>query len=121
MQMVFLPVLIPLGTAILLGLLRKHVGMQRAISAISTLVVFGISIALVLHVHGNGIEVYRHGNWAPPFGICLVADLFSSIMVAIAMTIAVAALTYTFWSIDKDREKFYLYPLFQLQLMGVNG
>ena len=78
-------------------------------------------MALIFIVRDDGIQVYKEGNWDPPFGICLVGDLFSCIMVGIAMTIAVAALMYTFWSVDKDRERHYLYPLFQFQIMGVNG
>ena len=121
MQIVFLPILIPLGTAIVLALLSKNVTIQRVVSAVSTLTTYVLSIALLFIVRGDGIQVYKQGNWDPPFGICLVADLFSSAMIVIAMTIAVAALAFTFWSIDKQREKHYLYPLFQFQLMGVNG
>lgn len=120
-QITYLPVLIPLLTAILCGLLRKRITQQRVVCGLSTLGTFGISLYLLAKVWDDGIQVYRQGDWTAPFGITLVADLFSCIMVAISMTIATAVIFYLFCCIDKTRERYFLYPLFQFQLMGVNG
>lgn len=120
-QVTYLPVLIPLLTAILCGLLRKKIHQQRIVCGLSTLGTLGVSLYLLAMVWGDGIQVYQQGDWAAPFGITLVADLLSCIMVAISMVIATATILYLFFSIDKARERYFIYPLFQFQLMGVNG
>ncbi|MFC1994586.1 proton-conducting transporter membrane subunit [Chloroflexota bacterium] len=120
-QATFLPVLIPLLTAIVLVLLSRRLQLQRVVCALSTLGTYGVSLYLLAVVWQNGIQVYKQGDWVPPFGITLVADLLSCIMVGIAMTIATAAIFYLLYSVDEERERFFLYPLFQVQLMGVNG
>lgn len=128
MLAIFLPILVPLATAVVLLLLRGRLQTQRIVAALSTLAVFGVSIAILLIVRRDGIQVCHQGDWgagagdwAIPIGITLVADLFSCIMVCIAMTLAVAVLFYSFRSIDKERQRFYFYPLFMFQLMGING
>ncbi len=69
---------------------------QRVVCGLSTLGTYGMSLYLLAKVWDDGIQVYRQGDWAAPFGITLVADLFSCIMVAISMTVATAVLFYLF-------------------------
>src|SRR4030042_1263164 len=128
MQLFSRPILLPLATAIALLLLRGKLRTQRIVAGISVSVIFALSVALLLWVRSEGIKVYQQGNWGPdqgpwgfPIGITLVADLFACIMVCIAMTLAVAAVFYSFRSVDEERQRYYFYPLFMFQLMGING
>jgi multicomponent Na+:H+ antiporter subunit D len=61
------------------------------------------------------------GHWPAPFGITLVADLFSSIMVVLAGVMGLAVAIYSLASMDVGRESFGYYPLLHLLLMGVCG
>ncbi len=61
------------------------------------------------------------GNWEAPFGITLVSDLLSAIMVLITSIIGFTTAIYSLATIDTDREKFGYYPLLQTLLMGING
>jgi multicomponent Na+:H+ antiporter subunit D len=76
---------------------------------------------LLWSVYTDGILVSMMGNWPPPFGIALVADLLSAIMVVMSATMGLAVLLYSFGDIDRAREQWGYYPLFQLLLMGING
>ncbi|HAV34924.1 MAG TPA: monovalent cation/H+ antiporter subunit D [Massilia sp.] len=67
----------------------------------------------------GGIGVYLAANWAAPFGIALVADRLSALMLLLTAVLALAALNYAMqrWS----RIGVHFHPLFQFLLMGING
>jgi multicomponent Na+:H+ antiporter subunit D len=61
------------------------------------------------------------GDWPAPFGITLVADLFSAIMVVLAGIIGLGVAIYSIASIDARREAYGYYALLNILLMGVCG
>eukprot|EP01031_Cornospumella_fuschlensis_P019082 gene19082-23380_t len=67
----------------------------------------------------GSIGVYLPGNWRAPFGIVLVADRLSTMMVALTGVVAFAASIYS--TSRWDRAGVHFHPLLQLQLMGLNG
>src|SRR5512137_553614 len=95
-----LPVVIPLLTAVaLLVLADAGIMVKRAISlaGIVTLVAAAVS---QLVVAGDGIiHVYRLGDWPAPYGIVLVLDRLSALMVALtsflALPVVLAAMSGT--------------------------
>jgi multicomponent Na+:H+ antiporter subunit D len=120
-RMVALPILIPLVTGALCLLCWGRIGLQRGVSVASGVANLVVSLTLLWSVHTDGILVSMMGNWPPPFGIALVADLLSAIMVVMSATMGLAVLLYSFGDIDRAREQWGYYPLFQLLLMGING
>ncbi|MFD1239255.1 proton-conducting transporter membrane subunit, partial [Latilactobacillus sakei subsp. carnosus] len=70
-------------------------------------------------IQTNGVTQYILGGWQPPFGIVLVADPLSSVMVALTTFLGLGALSYSTGS--HDRAGGYFYPLFMFQIMGING
>jgi multicomponent Na+:H+ antiporter subunit D len=119
--MVALPILIPLVTGTLCLLCWGRIGLQRSVSVASGVANLMVSLTLLWSVHADGILVSMMGNWPPPFGIALVADLLSAIMVVMSATMGLTVLLYSFGDIDRAREQWGYYPLFQLLLMGING
>jgi multicomponent Na+:H+ antiporter subunit D len=119
--LVALPVLIPLCTGTACLLCWGRVRLQRGISVASGVTNLGAAVALLLHVRTEGILVSMMGNWRPPFGIALVADLLSAIMVVLSATMGLTVLLYSFGDIDRRRQQWGYYPLFHLLLMGING
>lgn len=69
----------------------------------------------------DGIISFQVGGWAAPFGISIVADLLSTVMIVITSIIAFATALYSLGTMDADREKYLYYPLLQFLLMGING
>ena len=126
-HLVAVPILVPMLTAALMLLLGEHRRRAKsALSVISGLVGLLAALALLRWVNaadtGGGpgsIGVYLPGNWRAPFGIVLVADRLSTLMVALTGVIAFAASIYS--TSRWDRAGVHFHPLLQLQLMGLNG
>jgi multicomponent K+:H+ antiporter subunit D len=68
------------------------------------------------------VQPYFVGDWPAPFGIVLVLDRLAALMLAVAAVIALAALTAAVAGDDPwDARGRFFHPLFQFQLMGLNG
>ncbi|WP_071460540.1 Na+/H+ antiporter subunit D [Bacillus massilinigeriensis] len=120
-NLLIIPILIPLFTGIILIIFSSNIRLQRTISGISSIVTIIFTAALAFQVYNDGIQTMNVSNWEAPFGITLVSDMLSSLLVLTTSIIAAACLFYSFWSIGEDREKFYYYPIFQFLIVGVNG
>ncbi|MBH9965708.1 Na+/H+ antiporter subunit D [[Bacillus] enclensis] len=120
-NLLILPILIPLFTAVILMFVSKFIKVQRGISVISTLATVGASLVLINKVHRDGIQTIELGSWKAPFGIILVSDMLSALLVTTTSIITLVVLLYSIKSIGIDRERFYFYPVVQFLLVGVNG
>ena len=124
-----LPVLLPLFTAITLLLLGDeggnsgHTGrrlrLARAISLGSAVLGALLAWRLMTNAANGALTVYPLGNWPAPFGIVLVVDHLSAMMLALTWTIAVPVLWYATGGWDAHGRHFH--PLFHFQLMGLSG
>jgi multicomponent Na+:H+ antiporter subunit D len=65
--------------------------------------------------------VLQIGSWPAPYGITLVADLFSALMVVMVGIIGVAVTGSSFSGVDPRREAFGYHALIHVLLMGVSG
>jgi multicomponent Na+:H+ antiporter subunit D len=118
---IVLPIIIPLLFAVIMLFFWKNAKAHKVLNVIASLFSLVVSIILLSDVNTLGIISLQVGNWQPPFGILLVADLLASIMVLITAVIGLAASIYSLGSMDEQREKFLYYPLLQFLLMGING
>ncbi|MFC6670460.1 monovalent cation/H+ antiporter subunit D [Marinobacterium aestuariivivens] len=120
-HLLILPLILPLlgGLLMLLPPLTHSRVRQRnfALSLAAAMVL--VSILLVLQAQDGIIDVYALGNWAPPFGIVLVADRLSTLMVLLTSVLAFCSLLYTFG--PSEEEGSFFQPLMQFQLLGING
>lgn len=114
------PVLIPLLTGILLLLgTGRPLVIQRSISFLSIVAQLAVATTLIIGSAGGDISVYALGNWAPPFGIVLVVDRLSALMVFTAAVLAFFSLWYAVRDNDKPADS--LHSVVHFLLMGVNG
>ncbi len=67
----------------------------------------------------TGLHFYLLGDWAAPFGIVLVLDRLSAMMLLLTALLAVPALIYSAAGWHKQGQHFQ--SLFQFLLMGLNG
>jgi multicomponent K+:H+ antiporter subunit D len=114
-----LPIVVPAAMAALLLLRPAPLSTQRLLSTASTIFVAGVSVGLFLEAATGAPQVYAVGNWPAPFGIVLVVDRLAALMVTLTALLAAAALVYAIQGWDA-RGRFF-HPLFQFQLMGLNG
>jgi multicomponent Na+:H+ antiporter subunit D len=120
-NMVLMPILIPLTIGMILILFRKNISVQRILSSISLIATGAVSIYLVIQIKAQGIQTLQLGGWQAPYGIGLVADMFSALLLVTSSLVALCCLLYAFNTIGKEREAFYFYPLFLFLIAGVNG
>jgi multicomponent K+:H+ antiporter subunit D len=114
------PVMLPAIVASIILLLARHELMvHRILSLASTVTVAVISFALVQGAVVVGHESYWLGSWPPPFGIVLVLDRLSAMMLAVTSIVALASVLYAVQGWDERGPNFH--ALFQFQLMGLNG
>ena len=118
-HLVILPIVLPIAVAGAMFLLDER--RRRLKEALATATVLAqLATAIVLFVRvGTAAEVYRLGNWAAPYGIVLVADRLSAMMLVLASLLGLAALVFSFARWSRAGPRFH--GLFLLLLMGVNG
>ncbi|MGV6394829.1 monovalent cation/H+ antiporter subunit D [Pseudomonas caspiana] len=123
-QLIVAPILLPLLTAaIMLWIGEKHRPLKAQINLWSSILGLGISITLFMWVQTTGttgsIGVYLPGNWEVPFGIVLVVDHLSAMMLVLTGIVGVCALLFALARWDRAGASFH--ALFQIQLMGLYG
>ena len=116
-----LPILIPLLTASICLIFWRSRTAQRIIGVFGTLALLATAVNLLFTVQREGILVTQIGGWPAPFGITLVADLFSAIMTVLASLMGMTVAVYSIGSMDPARESFGYYAFYHLLLMGVCG
>ncbi|MDV6029173.1 MAG: Na+/H+ antiporter subunit D [Phycisphaera sp. RhM] len=118
---VILPIALPLATMVMLLLSLKSIPAQKVIGVVGSTGLLLSAATLAWLVDRDGILVLQAGNWPAPFGITLVADRLSSIMVLLAGLMVFAVSVYSLASVNDRRVSFGFHPLIQLLLMGVCG
>jgi multicomponent K+:H+ antiporter subunit D len=99
---------------------RYHIGIQRALSVAGVIALIGVALGLALQVSDGSIVLYQLGDWAAPFGIVLVGDRLSTMMVLLTAVLALFVLLYAIGS-GWDNRGQHFHALFQFQLMGIMG
>ena len=128
-----LSVVLPMLTAAVLLLIGDAGGMagqggahddaplrwRRRIALLSTALGLFMAVGLVRHAAGGELLVYRLGDWPAPFGIVMVVDRLSALMVLLTYLVALPVLWYA--ASGWDGRGRYFHAIFQFQLMGLCG
>jgi len=115
-----LPIVLPLAAgALMLVIEERRVAIKAAIGVATAIVLVVVGIALTSVAAGADVTVYRVGNWSAPFGIVLVVDRLSAVMVLLAGVLGVAALVFSLARWQRAGPRFH--SIVQFLLMGVNG
>ena len=113
-----LPVAVPLATLALCVLLQRQPVLQRAVSLIGSAGLLVASLLLLAAVLDGTVLATQFGDWAAPFGISFVADLFSAAMVVITGLMAVTVSVYALAGGAKERERALQETLVTAQRMS---
>ena len=115
------PVILPAVLAPFIVLAaRYHMTIQRVFSVVGVLALIVIATGLAWQASDGTITLYQLGDWAAPFGIVLVGDRLSTIMVLLTAVLALMVLLYAIGS-GWDQRGRHFHALFQFQLMGIMG
>ncbi|MGL4197463.1 MAG: monovalent cation/H+ antiporter subunit D [Allorhizobium sp.] len=116
------PILLPMVTAaILLFIDERNRTAKALVSLVAVILLLANAVILFAIESGpNAFDnVYLLGNWAAPFGIVLVIDGLSAMMLLLTSILALAALVFSLAKWHAVGAHFH--SLFQLLLAGVNG
>lgn len=115
-----LPILIPAltGALLLMPVLQRSMRRQRLVSLTATVLTLATALALY-QSSGDMATHYLVGDWEQPFGIVLVADRLSTLLVLLTAVLSFGVILYA--SAGTDEAGAYFHPLFQYQLMGIYG
>jgi len=117
------PIVIPLLAGTLMILIgERSRSLKAALGLASAAALLAVAVALLWlsdSADGAAARVYRLGNWPSLFAIVLVLDRLSALMLLLTSLLGVAALVFSLarW----HRAGAHFHPLFQFQLMGLNG
>ncbi len=119
-HLLVVPIILPaVMAALLLILNRAPIAAARVVSVGATGCLFGVAFAIFAQVGPNAPLVYALGNWPAPFGIVLVADRLSALMLTLTALLGLVVALYAAQGWDAKGRFFH--PLFLFQLMGLNG
>jgi len=123
-HLIIVPIVLPLLVAAVFLLIsdgrRQFKSLVNVGAALANLVV---SIEILRRVDAGGapgaIKVYLAANWEPHFGIVLVADRLTALMLVLTGIVGLSAAVYS--TAAWGRAGVFFHPLFQIQLLGLNG
>lgn len=116
-----LPILLPLFTGCFLLIISRALGLvgQRVLSIVSTLMLPLLAAWLLTQANNGPVQIYALGNWHAPFGIVLLLDRLSALLLLVVSLLSMGALCYAVRGDDQRGLNFH--ALFQFQLAGING
>ncbi|APE31481.1 monovalent cation/H+ antiporter subunit D [Halomonas aestuarii] len=119
-HLIVLPVVLPLLVGLFLlrsrhGAMRTH----RTVGVTATALLVVVALFMLARAAGGEVTYYALGGWQPPFGIVLVLDRLSALMVLLTSVLALGCVIFACAGDDERGSNFH--GLFQLQLMGING
>lgn len=118
-HIITIPILLPLLAAgIMFFLQDRHYSIKAALSLVIVAIIIGADWFLMRETIGAA-RIYNLGDWPAPFGIVLVADRLSTIMLLLTGLLALCALFFSAARWDRAGPRFHM--IFMLLLMGLNG
>ena len=121
-DLVALPVLIPLAGAMLTLLLYGRTRLQGAWAFGVMLTSLAASLWLLWTVHVTGDAVaFQSGGWPAPFGITLIADPLSALLLVMSQLVIAMGILYALGSKDSVVTYPFFYTLFLTLCVGLSG
>src|SRR3989344_5697166 len=104
---VILPILLPMfaGSLLLLGA-GLSLRVKRSLSLVATLLLLPLSGYLLWLADQDVLQVYAAGNWAAPFGIILLLDRLSALLLVVTAVLGSFALLYAVRGDDERGQSF---------------
>jgi multicomponent Na+:H+ antiporter subunit D len=122
MNLIPLFVAVPLGAAFILALLGKLKEVVSDLLAVVCILSLAIlSFVFIGKLATHGIFVYTVGKWTPSWGINLVLDGLSLLMLMVINIVALLVIIYSVSYMKQFTAKSRYYALFMLMLAGMNG
>jgi len=116
-----LPIAIPLTAAVLGLILPRRQRIVRGLALVGSGGQLVAAVWLAIMVGRDGIQVMQMGSWAAPFGITIVADHFSALLLAAASLAGFASILFAVQTVDDERADHGYFSFAGILLAGVAG
>ena len=120
-----LAVVLPFLGAALAFVLIRHPKAQRRVSLATIAITLTLEVWVLASVWTTGPIAVQLGGWAPPFGIVMVADQFSSLLLVISSAVSLAVLAYATGQGAADGEEggplSVFHPTYLILVAGVSN
>ena len=120
-----LAVVLPFLGAALAFLLIRHQRSQRIVSISVLALTLALECFLLAAVWETGAQAVNLGGWMPPFGITMVVDQFSALMLVVSTAISLAVLIYAtgqgMADGDEDGPISIFHPTYLILVAGVSN
>lgn len=120
-NLVALPILIPLATAIACMAAAKAPAVQRALSVAGAGALVAAAAALFARVAREGVVTLQGGGWPAPWGITLAADHFGAALTLVSAIVFFLCVCASMAGVDRARQNYGFQPLVHTLMMGVGG
>ncbi|MDO4255774.1 MAG: Na+/H+ antiporter subunit D [Kocuria sp.] len=124
-QLAPLAVLIPFLGAALNFLIVHRNGLQRAVTIGSMSLTLVLNAVILANVWNRGPQVVHLGDWAAPFGIVMVVDQLSALMLVVSVVVSLAVLVYAVSegvaNGDDEGPISIFYPTYLILVAGVSN
>lgn len=120
-NLAILPIILPLLAAIIVAFTNKKTHITQGLTKVFSMVNLAVTAYVCWYVFAKGTIVLETGSWEAPFGITLVADSLSIVLVLTTNIIAVACAFYAPHSLPLSKEKHYFYAFYFFLISGVSG
>ncbi|MGO4385057.1 Na+/H+ antiporter subunit D [Specibacter sp. RAF43] len=113
-----------LGAALAFVLIRRP-GAQRRVSMGALTLTLALEVLVLASVWHSGPVAINLGGWLPPFGIVMVADQFSSLLLVISSAVSLAVLVFAAGQGAADGEErgpvSVFHPTYLILVAGVSN
>lgn len=120
-----LAVVLPFLGAALAFVLIRHPRAQRRVSLGTLVITLVLEVMVLASVWSSGPVAVQLGGWAPPFGIVMVADQFSSLLLVVSSAVSLSVLAYATGQGAADNEQggpvSVFHPTYLILVAGVSN
>ena len=115
---------IPLVASLVSIALINRRAWSRLVGVMSFTMMLGLAFSLVLKItdapEEQSVLVSQMGGWTAPFGISIIFDSLSGLLICAAAAVGLGAYIHSFSVLDPRTERRYYHPLMQMLMFGVN-
>ena len=120
-NLIILFIVIPQAAGIFSILFVNKTKITKVIGTVAFSSTSILAIGLLMSIRQDGgIYTSQMGGWPAPFGISVVFDSLSGLMLAASSIVALGCYIHSFSIMDEKTERRYYHPLIMLMMFGVN-
>ncbi|MFW6059782.1 MAG: proton-conducting transporter membrane subunit [Phycisphaeraceae bacterium] len=121
-DLIILFCLIPLTTGLITVTAVNNLLLSRLLGMVSfaSMLLLAVGLLIFSHRHDGAVLVSTIGDWPARYGINVVFDSLSGLLIAAAAAVSLGSYIHSFMSMSPRTERRYFHPLMQMLIFGVN-